>query len=66
MPENYAPLNKIDRVCEIMSDEMAALDNYWTKLHRTCTDSSTNPVELVPVFDDFSPLTEWMADPTVA
>ena len=66
MPENYAPLNKIDRVCEIMSDEMAALDNYWNKLHRTCTDSSTNPVELVPVFGDFSPLTEWMADPTVA
>ena len=66
MPENYAPLNKIDRVCGILGDEMAALDKYWNKLHRTGTDSSTNPVELVPVFGDFSPLTEWMADPTVA
>ena len=65
MPEHYAPLNKIARVCAIVGDEMTALDQYWAKLRLTCVDS-TNPVEQVPVFGDFSPLLEWMADSSVA
>jgi hypothetical protein len=58
MPEAYAPSTKVDRVKEILRDEMRVLDALWAKAK-----SSPKGIEGIPVFGDFSPLTEWMADP---
>ena len=59
MPEAYAPCTKVDRVKEILGDEMGALDKMWAK----ATTQTSEGIEGVPVFGDFSPLQEWMADP---
>jgi len=58
MPEAYAPSTKVDRVKEILRDEMRVLDALWAKAN-----SSPKGIEGIPVFGDFSPLKEWMADP---
>lgn len=59
MPEAYAPCTKVDRVKEILGDEMGALDKMWAKV----TSLTSEGIEGIPVFGDFSPLQEWMADP---
>ena len=58
MPENYAPLAKVTRVCEILGAEMAALEKLWTRVNN-------DPIgfESLPVFGGFEPLGEWAADP---
>jgi len=32
MPEGYAPLSKVARVCGILGDEMEALDHLWARM----------------------------------
>jgi len=64
MPETYAPSTKVDRVKSILGDEMQALDNLWEKIVRDANDVIFDAVVTIPVFGDFSPLQEWMADPS--
>ena len=58
MPEGYAPLSKVARVCEILGDEMEALDHLWASAaqHR-------QGVLSIAVFGGFEALGAWAADP---
>ena len=58
MPEAYAPLAKVTRVCSILGDQMNALANLWTR----CVSSGAG-IASIPISGDFSPLEEWTADP---
>ena len=58
MPEAYAPLSKVARVCRILGDQMDALASFWASL------ASSGGVHSVPVNGDFSPMHAWPADPT--
>ena len=58
MPEAYAPLSKVARVCRILGDQMDALASFWAGL------ASSGGVHSVPVNGDFSPMHAWPADPT--
>ena len=58
MPEAYAPLSKVARVCRILGDQMDALASFWASL------ASGGGVQSVPVNGDFSPMHAWPADPT--
>ena len=55
MPETYAPLAKVGRVCGILGDQMGALDALWSSLQG----------QALPAFGDFKPLEAWPAGPTV-
>jgi hypothetical protein len=57
MPEAYAPLSKVARVCRILGDQMDALASFWASL------ASSGGVQSVPVNGDFSPMHAWPADP---
>ena len=59
MPEAYAPCTKVDRVTAILGDEMEALSKLWGKANA----QTSGGIDAIPVFGDFSPLQEWMADP---
>ena len=61
MPEAYAPLAKVARVCSILGGQMDALAKLWTR----CVSSGAG-VSSIPVSGDFSPLGEWPADPVGA
>ena len=58
MPEGYAPLSKVARVCEILGDEMEALDYLWAR-----TAQHRQGVLSIPVFGGFDALGAWAADP---
>ena len=49
MPESYAPLAKVQRVCGIIGDQMAALDALWASLGGRS----------LPLYGDFAPLAAW-------
>ena len=51
MPEAYAPLAKVARVCGIVGDQMGALDALWASLQGRS----------LPVFGGFEPLAAWPA-----
>ena len=51
MPEAYAPLAKVARVCGIVGDQMGALDALWASLQGRA----------LPVFGGFEPLAAWPA-----
>ena len=51
MPEAYAPLAKVARVCGIVGDQMGALDSLWASLQG----------RQLPVFGGFEPLAAWPA-----
>ena len=53
MPEAYAPLAKVQRVCSILGDQMGALDALWASLGGAA----------LPLFGDFAPLAAWPAAP---
>ena len=58
MPEAYAPLAKVARVCNILDDQMCALAGLWAR----CVSSGAG-ISSIPVSGDFSPLADWPADP---
>ena len=58
MPEGYAPLSKVARVCGILGDEMEALDHLWAR-----TAQHRQGVLSIPVFGGFDALGAWAADP---
>ena len=51
MPEAYAPLSKVARVCGILGDQMGALDALW----------ASPQGRSLPVFGGFEPLAAWPA-----
>ena len=53
MPDNYAPMGKVQRVLGILGDQMDALGHLWRKW--TC-----GAVEL-PAFGDFTVMSQWPA-----
>ena len=59
MPDNYAPLSKVRRVCRILGDQLAALGNLW----RTHTALPTG-IGGIPVFGGFSVMGAWPAEPS--
>ena len=58
MPESYAPSAKVSRVCEILGDEMAVLDELWA---RAAGDPAG--IRSIPPLGGFDVLREWRADP---
>ena len=60
MPEAYAPLAKVARVCSILGDQMDALGHLWTEIHS----ASGAGIVSIPNFGDFSVLGAWPADPS--
>ena len=54
MPDNYAPMGKVQRVCQILGDQLDALNRLW------CDRSIA-----VPVTGDFTVMEAWPADGTV-
>lgn len=58
MPESYAPSAKVSRVCEILGDEMAVLDELWAR-------AAGNPagIRSIPPLGGFDVLREWPANP---
>ena len=58
MPETYAPLAKVARVCGILGDQMGALSKLWAR----CISSGAG-ISSIPVSGDFSPLKAWPANP---
>ena len=58
MPESYAPSAKVLRVCEILGDEMAVLDELWA---RAAGDPAG--IRSIPPLGGFDVLREWRADP---
>ena len=63
MPETYAPSAKVGRVTSILGEEMKALNNLWEKCVHDAGGDIFRAAEKIPVFGDFSPLQEWMANP---
>jgi len=53
MPDNYAPMGKVQRVLGILNDQMDALGHLWHAWTR-------GEVEL-PVFGDFTAMRQWPA-----
>jgi hypothetical protein len=57
MPDNYAPLAKVRRVCRIIDAQLVALESLWER-HVSSGDSAfTN----LPIYGDFTVLKAWLA-----
>ena len=57
MPDNYAPLAKVRRVCRIIGDQLVALELLWE--HHV--ESGDTTFESLPLYGDFSVMKAWPA-----
>ena len=57
MPDNYAPLAKVQRVCRIIGDQLLALELLWEKHAK----SGDRRFASLPVYGDFTVMKAWPA-----